>query len=241
MVFGPSAKLHPGGRHPQWVIVDDDGLDVHVYGGGALHAAPLLSAKSLSVPLSSMKPLTVSLASTTQLKLPLSGTSQARVFPFSGPKRAGIPVNPLPADEVLAVSPAVVIGGHDQTPATLVMPIPEDVSATESRQVRRLRSEDTLREAAWNIRRRNVTELPGTIFRRGLYLALTVLVASSALLAFAGGIALFGTASVFVILGVSILLDNLVSPRPMQDPRLGSLLVVTGLGVLLVAIVAVAT
>jgi hypothetical protein len=118
---------------------------------------------------------------------------------------------------------------------------PDSPMALESRQARRQRTEEQLRETTWDFRRRHVTELPGTLYRRGLYTALSVMVATAALMAFSGGIALFGVALVFVILGASILADNVVSPRPMQDPRLGTLLLMVGIGSLLVAIVAIAT
>jgi hypothetical protein len=79
------------------------------------------------------------------------------------------------------------------------------------------------------------------IFRRGALFALSALTTSAALLPFVPEVAIFGIAAVFVVLGGTILMDATVSPKPIADPRLGTLLVLTGLGTLIVALVGLAT
>jgi hypothetical protein len=79
------------------------------------------------------------------------------------------------------------------------------------------------------------------IFRRGLVLVVTLLTASAAILPFVPSLAIFGIAGTFLTMGGTILADSAVSKRPVQDPRLGTLFVLAGLGTAVVAIIGLAT
>lgn len=79
------------------------------------------------------------------------------------------------------------------------------------------------------------------VIRRGLVPAITLLVASAAVLPFVPSLAIFGIAGIFFVLGGSILVDNVTSREPILDPRLGTLFIVVALGTLAVAIVGATT
>jgi hypothetical protein len=80
-----------------------------------------------------------------------------------------------------------------------------------------------------------------TVFRRGLVVAISLLAASAAVLPFVPELAVFGIGAIFLVLGGTVLADNVTSRQPLLDPRLGTLFIVVALGTFAVAIIGATT